>query len=371
MLKFDGGDASGAMTVLAKRYAPNLVVEHGLCVDGCPLNGGEQGAARHVSNQDAQNQAQLMQRTDAFRSYDTVRVLSMASTLNRQVRLLQAGSKMNGTTLRHFGGSGEASVTAALGGALQPMRGSLKGLNVPAEFLNYASSGLRHRQARLDEITRLVNFGKLAPPFGGGLQQDNTRLDVVLTGTTMHNDSWTFALTDDAAVIGQALENLTVVQAASARVARGGLSLPSVDAAVEMSKVPFVVSTLFPSGAVSITALGRTQPGAFLEVGVNVTQILHTEVSEKTVVGVFGRFAQLQLVYMSNVSTPRLTVWAQDLTGTKLARNITDQVEWATGEHTVVLTLEGQLLASVGLEGRSTEEDESPPGLVLRFSPNV
>ena len=147
LLKFDGGDTKCAMTKRAQQYAPGLIVEHGQCVTGCPLNGGAQGAARRESGRDAEQQAAAMGCTDAFRSYDTVRLLSVAETLDRQSRLLMAGAAVNGSSLRHFGGSGESTVTAALGGAIQPMRSPLAGMALPREFMTYAD-GPRHRQRR-------------------------------------------------------------------------------------------------------------------------------------------------------------------------------------------------------------------------------
>ena len=59
----------------------------------------------------------------------------------------------------------------ALGGTIQPMRGSLRGMEIPDGFLTYAS-GPKLRQQRSDELVRFINRGKISPPFGGGLQQD-------------------------------------------------------------------------------------------------------------------------------------------------------------------------------------------------------
>jgi hypothetical protein len=57
LLKFDGGDAQCAMTRLAREHAPALLVEHGRCVDGCPLNGGADGSGTTVSAADTAAQA--------------------------------------------------------------------------------------------------------------------------------------------------------------------------------------------------------------------------------------------------------------------------------------------------------------------------
>jgi hypothetical protein len=374
VLKFDGGDGGCRMTSLAAQYAPGLVVEHGRCVNGCPLNGGAQGEAAVESAADATAQAKQMGCSDSFRSYDTVRVESIAETLDRQTRLLQVAAALNGSTLRHFGGSGEITVTASLGGTIQPMRSALPQL--PAEFSNYAD-GPRDRQERIDEVSRLVSWARIAPPFGGGLQRLNSVPDQLVTSSADYlNDSWTFAEADDAAVIGHKLQGLAVVQAAPARSARGGLVLPVVTMPAAdgsgRSRQPFVVSTRFPTGPISITSIGRTAPGAFVEAeDANVTQALGEPPSATTVVGVFGYFGELVLAFSAAQAlapVPVFDVWAQDLVGTTPARNVTGEVRWADGGASLVLP--GAIITQVGQEGRSRAGDVSPPGLVVRLAPH-
>lgn len=124
LLKADGGDATCRKTALARQLAPRLVVEHGKCVTGCPLNTGSRNSSR-VSTADLAAQLPELNCTDLLRTYDTVTVFSISEVLERQARLLQAAQSLghlSGPARRLLGGSGEPSVTAALGGALQPMR---------------------------------------------------------------------------------------------------------------------------------------------------------------------------------------------------------------------------------------------------------
>jgi hypothetical protein len=355
LLKFDGGDSGCKMTQLAKEYAPGLIVEHGACVSSCPMNGWP-GTGR-VSSKDYENQAHVMGCGDAFRSYDTVRVFAVAETLDRQAQLLTAGSSINSSTLRHFGGSGEPSVTAALGGTIQPMRSNIRGQSIPPQYMVYAS-GPRQRQQREDEITRFVNWAKVAPPFGGGLQRSAgaTALDVktlvpdqVKMSELILWDTWHFAEADDAAAISHKLTNTTVLQGAPAIVTRGGLELPSV-AALPPSQCaggstnltfnycqPFVIATRFPNDVISVSTIGRTRPdfgadatsaatsnshhlhnvhaqnmqpkplpgkGSFVEAMANVTlkvgRQLPTTRSASTAaitVGIFGYYDTLRLVF--------------------------------------------------------------------------
>jgi hypothetical protein len=290
----------------------------------------------------------------------------------RQARLLRAAAALNASGVaRHFGGSGEATVTAALGGTIQPMRGSLRGMALPPEFEAYAT-GPRRRQSRDDEVRRLLSWAKLAPPFGGGVQRaagGTARPDQLEACTEKLEDSWTFAEADDAAVIGHHLAGRTVAQAAPARVSRGGLPLPQV-AGVPAATAPFVVTTRFPTGAVSVTAIGRTAPGAFVEAEANVTQAIGAPPDARSVIGVFGAFARLALTFAAPPAGDGLRVWAQDLLGTTPAHDVTDEVRWQRAPGGAVgasLALAAETIRRVGLEGRSAG-DVSPPGLVVRFS---
>jgi hypothetical protein len=286
LLKFDGGDASCRVTALARQYAPGLIVEHGSCVSSCPMN-AYPGSGR-VSDKDAIAQAATMQCGDAFRTYDTVTIFSVAECLDRQVKMLFHGASLDSDTRRHFGGSGEPAVTGALGGTIQPMRGNMRGQPMPEEFMVYAS-GPRQRQRREDEISRWVNWAKIAPPFGGGMQHprgggatagsSNTSIpDRINMSELILWDSWKFAEADDAAVISHKLVNQTVRQGAPAVVTRGGLELPKVQAisSTECAKQhgegrrqtdndgnychPFVIATRFPNGATAVSTIGRTRP---------------------------------------------------------------------------------------------------------------
>merc|ERR1719201_2037926 len=181
MLKADGGDGACDKTRLARQLAPGLVVEHGRCVSGCPLNAGSRNGTR-ASLKDIQKQAEILQCTDLFRTYDTVKVFSIAEALDRQAQLLHFARNMSTTpghcgpndpecaALRLIGGSGEPSVTAALGGVLQPMRSNLRGRPLPPLLQPYTGEGpgSRHRQHREDEVERLMMWARIAPPFGVG-----------------------------------------------------------------------------------------------------------------------------------------------------------------------------------------------------------
>jgi hypothetical protein len=333
-----------------------------------------------------------------------------AETLDRQWRMLTVGRAYDGGTLRHFGGSGSPTVTGALGGTIQPMRSNLRGMTIPADYMTY-TSGPRNRQRQEDEITRWVNWAKIAPPFGGGMQRRRQSTssasvsasaapsfpssssspsvpfstssssavpDVILVSETVLFDSWRFKFADDAAVIGKKLENVTVQQGAPAIVARGGLALPSVvqvqdvHAREDTYAPPFVVATRFPNGATSVTAIGRTFPLPLGWVAQNRSAVTVElgQSPENATVGIFGRFATLSLAFTALPLSSSVAVWAQDLTNATSALDISSDVSWetpgTTGTKTLTLIIPGGVIDRIGTLGRSRADDVSPPGLVLK-----
>ena len=93
--------------------------------------------------------------------------------------------------------------------------------------------------------------------------------------------------------------------------------------------------------------------------------------SAATVVGIFGYFGELVLAFSAAQALapiPVFDVWAQDLVGTTLARNVTGEVRWADGGASLVLP--GTVITQIGQEGRSSADDVSPPGLVVRLAPH-
>ena len=118
VLKVDGGDTDCKVTKLARVHAPNLWVEHGFCGPDCPLNGplNGSGAGRWPTSM-AVRAAATLNCSDAFRSYDMVKSLSVVEVLDRQSKLYSVASgfpraKPDGETpLRLIGGSGEHMVT--------------------------------------------------------------------------------------------------------------------------------------------------------------------------------------------------------------------------------------------------------------------
>lgn len=260
-------------------------------------------------------------------------------------------------------------------------RSNIRGVPLPPALLAYNGEGPHSRQLqhREDEVERLVLWARIAPPFGvAKLRPEQVKLD-----TKLLVDSWNFRLCDDAAVIGHHLENKTVEQAAPARVSRGGLPLPTVTTAANQL-APFVVSTRFPSGPVSVTTLGRTRGRTYTEPTAHITQrIPHASegsgensscpcgVCGVPALGVFGHFASLTVEYSSYSNNlghrnRACRIYAQDLVGT-VATDITDRVQWTVDamHQGSTLVIPGAVIASVGTVAKSRSDDVSPPGMVV------
>ena len=178
-------------------------------------------------------------------------------------------------------------------------------------------------------------------------------------------------------------------QGAPARMARGAIPLPEVSLAPHAellsahqhgasapgpngsSQLPFVTACKYPTGAVSVTTLGRVLPwptGYFLP-RVDVVQTVPTTPTRVPLVGVFGRYNQLTLVLSpgskSSMTKPK-QVLAQDLLATA-ATDITDEVSMSTVGADVHVLIRGSTIDRVGTVAASAADDVSDPGLVVSF----
>ena len=192
------------------------------------------GPDPHLQVFEPQNAADVMQSlgcSDVVRSYDTVPTLSIPTTLSRLAAILVAAnaSLPPGQGRALLNGDAESYVTASLGCAIGAMRSPLRGLRVPIKDVGMSATrevdlffmGNRKAKYRLDEVDRIVRWGRIAAPFGA---RDPRGAEMEVDPQVLF-DSWAFEPGDtwDKRVWGQ-----TVKQGAPARVTRGGLALPTV-----------------------------------------------------------------------------------------------------------------------------------------------
>lgn len=192
---------------------------------------------------------------------------------------------------------------------------------------------------------RAVRWQRIAPAFG-------VKEAVVALDRQTLTDTWTFHQGETWAdfVWGK-----TIQQGAPARVSRG-MELVEVMPGFD-GKLPFVVASRHPNGAVAIAALPRTQKekGIFLPL-VNITLPL-PNLSQP--LGLFGRFQSVRLKL--NAPLDKRRIWDQDLAGDG-AEEITNRVQVEGND----LILSRELIDAVGLAAANAG-DESGPGLVLQI----
>jgi hypothetical protein len=216
-------------------------------VAGCPLN--DPGGTGTYSLATAKKVMGTLGCSDVFRSYDTTPTLSISTTLSRLSSILFVAntSLPPGKNDALLNGDAESLVSASLGCLIGVMRAPVSGLRPKIQDTGMSEArdvdlffmGNREAKHRLDEVDRIVRWGRLAAPFGarvvGGTDM---RLDQQLLC-----DHWAYEPGDtwDKRTWGQ-----TIKQCAPARVTRGGLPLPLVSQARAASPQPATALTLAP-----------------------------------------------------------------------------------------------------------------------------
>lgn len=278
-------------------------------------------------------------------------------------------------------GDGECYGNSGLGVAMGVMRDPMSGLRPPPDFDQQFGWDLnatgRHVKRRTDEAERAARWQRIAPAFGA---TEPGGAEFAVDGDATLVDSWTFRPGETwyAGYVGRA-----VSQAAPARMARGPLPLPEVVTATRNATPPFLLACAYPTGAVSVTALGRVQPWpvGYVAPRANVTQHVPVNATDRDgksgpaelpLVGVFGRFAALTLVFdPAPAGAPSCTVLAQDLIADS-PRDITALVTLNQGKAapggTLSVMLPGAVIDQVGTAGRSRAGELSDPGLVMRVT---
>ncbi|BBI32763.1 hypothetical protein [Cohnella abietis] len=320
------------LTELGRREAPNLRIEHAVCVG--PLN-NEQGSGHFAQWGEIPDKfVSAAQFSDVFRSYDVLTQTSVATTLDRLAYVFQhAVARPDRIGIVNC--EDEVYIGAVLGCSIGIMRSTYW----IAPIVPGYCPQLQHK--RMAETTRAVHWQRIAPNFGlgeGQLQVSNEILQD--TWFCEKGDTWAGWL------IGK-----EVLQHAPAVLARG-MECPTVQSEGE---APFVIASKHPNGAIAIATLPRTTKAKGIyypiaDIKVNIGEGKHP-------IGVFGEFGSLTLE-VSHLPE-EVTVWAQDLCSDQ-ALDITKDVVFRNGQ----VIIPGELLQRIGTLGQAVG-DISDPGLVL------
>lgn len=307
------------LTTLGRTYAPNLVIEH------------------------AFNEKPI-EFSDTYRTYDVENVISLPLTISRVADLLKY--KALGDAKGIINCEDEPYIAVGLGCAIGVMRHPFKG-NLPNNIADFGfPAACRDLKSRLDEVVRGVRWHRIAEPFGVG--SDDFSID-----TISFEDSWVLA--ERETWIKSHEVGDTLRENAPARVSRG---LPLAVINTSSASRPYVLSSMYPNGAVTIVTIGRVSDRQYITERVNVEQKIN---SVDKPIGIFGDYASLTLILPEKIEGTDYTVLGQDLAG-DIPIDITSNIDFNGNR----ITIPGDVIRKVGLSAAS-KGDLSDPGLVLKF----
>jgi hypothetical protein len=307
------------LTQLGRSYAPNLVIEHAIVEKTVSIG-------------------------DVYRTYDVENIIAQPVTIERVANLLKY--KKQGDAKGIINCEDEPYIAAGLGCSIGVMRYPFKG-KLANNTVDYAFPPVgRDIKHRSDEVVRGVRWHRIAEPFGVGL-------NTYTIDTLKLKDYWVLG---ERETWNKAHKTGDTLRASSpARVSRG-LSLAKVLSS--SPNRPFVLSSLYPNGAVAIVIIGRGINHTYITERVKVEQAIN---SIDKPIGVFGDYESLTLSLPQSVNLSGYTVLAQDLAG-ETPIDITKNL--VVRDNKIILS--GALIRKVGLSA-ATKGDLSDPGLVLEF----
>lgn len=311
-------------------YAPDLIIEHCLCMR--PLNnvvyeGDFQiGSGSFADWDDIPHKcAEIGRYSDVFRTYDVLHPFAEVSTLDRIAYLLPA---LNGTQCI-LNCEDAPYVGAVLGCAIGVMRFK------PPMLTNAVP---------LTEVTRAIHWQKLAPPFPSNGESYSSEGRVTDSAFYHSGDTW-FA----------PVLNHTAVQSCPEVISRG--IMPTF-ITYEEDLHPILLFSANPACSVSVASVPRNIVGSKVQFPLASAEI---PVGNAAVpVGIFGRWKSVTLSYEVDIND--YTVWAQDLASNS-AVDITSRVILSGRS----ITVPGDCITEIGTMANG-EGDISEPGLVIRLS---
>jgi len=322
--KADWGKYSGnpeyrrMMTALGRKYAPNLIIEHAMGENNITFS-------------------------DTYRTYDVENIISLPVTISRVAGLLKYKPENEAKGIINC--EDEPYIAAGLGCAIGIMRHPFVG-DLPSGIPDFAFPvAARDVKKRLDEVVRAVRWHRIAEPFGVG--SGSYSID-----TLLFTDTWKVEKYETWVdrKIGEIVQ-----EKAPARVSRG---LPLAKIVNPGKNKPYVLSSLYPNGAIAIATIGRTSDREYIFEKSTIEQEIN---SIDSPIGIFGQYESLTLVLPDKIKKSSYTIWAQDLAGDTPV-NITKEIIIKENR----ITIPGQLITKIGLSA-ATSGDVSDPGLVIKF----
>ena len=306
------------MTQLGRTYAPDLVIEH------------------------AFNEKPI-EFSDTYRTYDVENVIAQPVTIQRVADLLKYKAQNGAKGIINC--EDEPYIAAGLGCAIGVMRYPYAG-NLPDNSTDYAfPSAGRNIKQRIDEVIRGVRWHRIAEPFGVGSAYN--------VDSEMLKDYWVLGERETWNKAHKQGDTLRV--SAPARVSRG---LPLAKVMGSPVNPPFVLSSMYPNGAIAIVTIGRGLKHEYVTTRVKIEQNIPDIESP---IGIFGDYESLTLILPEKIKASDYQVLGQDLAD-DTSIDITKEITISKNR----IKLSGDLIRKVGLSA-STKGDLSDPGLVIQF----
>jgi hypothetical protein len=264
---------------------------------------------------------------DLYRTYDVNLSVSIPETIRRIAIFL---AKEDPKDKRLINCEDEVYIGAGTGSSYGVMRHPRTGNMPNSKPDGFFTSNFRDVKRRTDEVVRAVRWHRIAQPFPKA----------------------------DAAVVDGLMLNDFKSKPAPARIARGGLALPTVSMPDGSKEPPYVLCCRHPDGEIAVAAIPRNpgENGRLRLVFPRADVTLDAGKLDRPV-GVFGEYASLALTTTGDLAGKQIL--AQDLAGNTPV-DITAEVTVTNGR----LTIPGPVIHRVGLMA-AKPGDISDPGMVL------
>lgn len=313
------------LTDLARIHAPNLIIEHAMINDIIPFS-------------------------DTFRTYDVPAIMSIPMTMEKISYFTSVGEPIEGNMCL-LNCEDEAYISAACGFSMGIMRHPHSGAFVNGKKDMSFPEVHRNLKTKICEITRAVNWHKIAPAYAF----DGKDLNV--SETTLC-DTWSFENIEEEieawwlgnpAICGEIKDNI-LTKKAPAIISRN-TELPTAIPDDE-GNIPFIVAAQNPNGTYSVATLGRTMGRKYHIPKCDIT----VSSGNSELIGVFGEYNNL--IIKTDITDVK-SVLIQDLADDN-SYDITELVTIEKGK----VVIRGSLISKVGTLSQP-QNDTSEPGVVI------
>lgn len=324
--KCENADFRNMQTAIAKKYAPNLVVEHAKVKE-------------------------IISDSDVFRTYDVPAIISIPLTMSKLSDIL-ADKWEQKDALGLIDCEDEAYIAAAGGFSMGIMRHPYAGAFTDGREDMSFPSVHRNLKTKMYEVVRAARWHRIAPAFGVGgkayVDEQNLTDSWEIQNKDEEFEAWWF----DVPFFAENISGNVIKMTAPAQIARG--HAPAIAEADKNGNVPFIVLSQNPNGVLSIATLGRTH-GRTYEIPLCRVSI---SAENADTIGVFGEYREL--IIETNKQPGKILM--QDIAG-DTSIDITDDV--TVCENKIIIP--GELIHSIGTSAQP-EDDTSEPGCIIKIS---